>query len=786
MSALTDKSIATLELPRVLDTLAGFAVSEEAKERCLALRPAGSLAEAEERLRQTGAARAMLETRGAPSLSGIKPVAPALQRTQMGGVLNTRELLDIASVLRAARTVRSYHATGVRGTASHTSLDALFARLCGDKPLEDHITGCILSEEEIADHASSELASIRRHMRAAAAKIKDVLNRMISTHGKYLQDALITQRGGRYVIPVKAEHKGDVPGLLHDVSSSGATLFIEPMAVVQADNDLREWEAKEQKEIDRILAELSAECDESREILLEDYDALVAIDTVFARGKLASDMNASSPVLNERGSTNLIKARHPLLDRHKAVPISVWLGKGFDTLVVTGPNTGGKTVTLKTLGLLTLMAGCGLQIPAADGSEVAVTGRVYADIGDEQSIAQSLSTFSSHMTNIVAILNEAERGSLILFDELGAGTDPVEGAALAVAIIEQARRQGCRVAATTHYAELKTYAMTTPGVANACCEFDVETLRPTYRLLIGIPGRSNAFAISQRLGLPESVIEAARERVGVRDAALEDVLAQLERQRIALENDRVGTEKALADSIEEKRRTEELRQKVEREHEKAAESARAEARRILDEARKAADEVMRELSRIKQAKVAEELPELRRKLREAEDALGGGLAAPEPVSLFEKPPAPGTEVLLASTGTRATVLGLPDKNGLIPLQAGIMKVTAPLDGLHPCEKMKEKKPQAGGVTLAQAAEPAAMELDLRGQLTDDGVLMMEQFIDNAVMRKLPTVTVIHGKGTGALRTAVHALRRNKSVKGFRLGKYGEGESGVTVITIDNG
>ncbi|MDR1692160.1 MAG: endonuclease MutS2 [Oscillospiraceae bacterium] len=783
MTELTDKSIVTLELPKVLETLASFAVSDEAKERCLALRPALTLREATERLLQTGAARAMLETRGAPALSGIRPVAPALQRTQMGGVLNTRELLDIASVLRAARTARAYHSSGARGAA--TAIDTLFARLTGDKQLEDRITGCILSEEEIADHATPELASIRRHMRAAAGKIKDILNRMIATHGKYLQDALITQRAGRYVIPVKAEHRGDVPGLLHDVSSSGATLFIEPMAAVQADNDLREWEAKEKKEIERLLAELSADCDGSRDVILEDYDALVALDAVFARGRLASEQNASAPVLNDRGVTSLLKARHPLLDKHTAVPISVWLGKGFDTLVVTGPNTGGKTVTLKTLGLLTLMAACGLQIPAGDGSEVAVTGKVYADIGDEQSIAQSLSTFSSHMTNIVAILKEAEPGSLILFDELGAGTDPVEGAALAVAIIEEARRHGCRVAATTHYAELKTYAMTTEGVANACCEFDVETLRPTYRLLIGIPGRSNAFAISSRLGLSESVIEAAKERVGIRDAALEDVLAQLERQRIEMENDRASAERAKIDSEADRSRAEELRRRIEREYEKAAEKARSEARRILDEARAAADGVSRELTRIKQTQAQEELPKLRQRLREAEDALGGGLPAPpEPEVLFGAPPPPGTEVILISTGTKATVLAGADRNGLIPLQAGIMKVTVPLDGIKPLDEKKKKPKAGGGVSVSQTPEPAAIELDLRGQLTDDGVLMMEQFIDNAVMRKLSTVTVIHGKGTGAMRTAVHAaLRKNKSVKGFRLGKYGEGETGVTVVTL---
>jgi DNA mismatch repair protein MutS2 len=782
MDNLLDKSIKTLELPRVLEMLAGFAVSEEAKERCAGLRPALSHGEASGRQKRTSAAREMLEQRGAPALSGVKPVGAALSRVNLGGALNTRELLDIAATLRAARTVRAY-ASGDKGQTSPAALDHLFNSLRGNKHLEDRITGCILGEDEIADHASGELAAIRRKIRLTSSKIRDTLNKFISSHGKLLQDALITQRNGRFVIPVKAEHKHDVPGMLHDVSSSGATLFIEPAAVVQADNELRELESKERREIERILAELSAECDAGSDSISEDYNALVAIDAVFARAKLSSDMFAMPPRLNQNGVTDLRMARHPLLPKGEAVPISLWLGKSFDTLVITGPNTGGKTVALKTLGLLTLMAACGLHIPAGEGSEVAFVPAVYADIGDEQSIAQSLSTFSSHMRNIVAILDEAKPGSLTLFDELGAGTDPVEGAALAVAVIEQARAQGCRVAATTHYAELKTYAMTAEGVENASCEFDVETLRPTYRLLIGIPGRSNAFAISQRLGLPEHVIEAAKNRVGVRDAAFEDILEKLESKRIALENDHAEARKILMQSEEDRRKAGELRSRVEREFEKASDSARAEARLILNQARAAADEAAREIALAKKTASSEELAESRRRLNQAEKELGGKLEPPEPLNLFDKPPAPGTEVLLAATNTRAVVLGDPDKNGMIPLQAGIMKVSAALHDLRPCEP-KKAKTKSGSVSVDRAAEPLSLEVDLRGQPTDDGVLLMERFIDDAVMRKLETVTVIHGKGTGALRAAVHAaLKKNKSVKGFRLGKYGEGETGVTVVSL---
>jgi DNA mismatch repair protein MutS2 len=796
MSRLLQKSMTTLELPAVLEALASFAVSEEAKERCLALRPADTLEEAQIRQRQTSAARSMLEERGSPALSGIRPVAASISRAGLGGSLNTRELLDIAAVLRTARTVRSYAAgdkrqggvSAARATqAGASSLDGFFNSLTGNKQLEDHITGCIPGEDEISDHASVELASIRRKIRAAGNKIRDTLNKFISSHSKILQDALITQRGGRYVIPVKAEHKNEVPGLLHDVSASGATLFIEPSAVVSVSNELRELEGMERNEIERILFVLTVECEACGDTILSDYDTLVAIDAVFARAKLSSDMAASPPLLNT-GATELRKARHPLLPKDTAVPVSVWLGKRFDTLVITGPNTGGKTVTLKTIGLFTLMASSGLHIPADEGSETAFTNAVYADVGDEQSIAQSLSTFSSHMKNIVEILKVAGEGSLVLFDELGAGTDPVEGAALAVAIIEEARALGCRVAATTHYAELKTYAMSTPGVENASCEFDVETLRPTYRLLIGIPGRSNAFAISRRLGLPEHIIGAAKGRVGVRDAAFEEILSKLESQRTAMEQDRDAAELALRQSEADRKKAVELRLSIEKEHEKAAESARAEGRRIIDEARLAAEEAARDIARAKAFASSETLADAKRKLNEREKVMEIAPALPaEPEALFDKPPAAGTEVLLASTGIRATVIGTPDKNGIIPLQAGIMKVNAALDELRPCEAKKEKKIKSGSVSLASSTEPVNMEIDLRGQMGEEGVLLMERHIDDAVMRRLHAVTVIHGKGTGALRAAVHAaLKKNKLVKEFRLGKYGEGESGVTIVTLKTG
>ena len=783
MSTLTDKSLLTLELPRVLDRLAAHAVCEAAKEACLALRPTGFLPEARQWQEQTTAARDLIGTRGAPSFSGIRDIKPALGRVAMDGVLNTRELLDVGSVLQAARSVKAYSG----GEGKPTCLDGLFGLLSGNKYLEDRIFGCILSEEEIADGASPELSNIRRLMRAAASKVREVLQKYITSPGysKYLQDSLITQRSGRYVIPVKAECKGEIPGLVHDVSSSGATLFIEPMPVVQAGNALRELEGKEKKEIERILAELSAECGSFRDGILQDYEVLAALDAIFARGRLSYEMDAIPPLLNDKGQLNFRKARHPLLDKNTAVPISVRLGTDFDTLVITGPNTGGKTVALKTLGLLTLMASCGLHIPAGDESAAPVTDRVYADIGDEQSISQNLSTFSSHMTNIVGILAEAGAGSMVLFDELGAGTDPVEGAALATAIIENTRKKGCRVAATTHYAELKMYALTTAGVENASCEFDVETLRPTYRLLIGIPGKSNAFAISGRLGLPEAIIESAQRGIGTQNAAFEDVLAMLEKQRQALENEYVKAEKARRESEEDGQRARELRRQIEKEHEKATEKARYDARHIIEQARISADEIMTELSRMRQKGYENaEMAAVRQKLNQAEDEAGARPVVEAAEEKLTGPVKAGDDVLL-STGTPAVVLEPPDKNGNVLLQAGIMKITAHISSLRPPEKKEKKpKPAQGGVSVARSAAPLNSELDIRGQMADEITFELDMFIDGAVMNKLESVRIIHGKGTGALRTAVHALlRKNKSVKSFRLGRYGEGESGVTIAEL---
>ena len=529
MSELFDKSIRTLELPAVLHMLSEQTNSAESRERALATVPQTDVDDVKRLQDETDAARDMIGLKGSPAFSGIKPVAESLYRADHGGALNTRELLDIAGVLRCARRVRDYF----NDDGEKSAIDCLFFALRGNRFLEEKIFTSILEEDVIADNASPELADIRRHIRVAASKGRQILQKIISSqsYSKVLQEAIITQRDGRFVVPVKAEFRGSMPGLVHDVSSSGATIFVEPMGVVQANNELKELEAKEKKEIERILRALSAEAAASHRDILSDYDMLVRLDLIFARGQLSYKMNGTRPEIRRNGSVCLRRARHPLLDTGKAVPITIELGQKFDTLVITGPNTGGKTVSLKTLGLLTLMAQCGLHIPADSGSAVSVFDRVLADIGDEQSIEQSLSTFSAHMVNIVKILDEADGHSLILFDELGAGTDPIEGAALAIAIIQHVREKGGKIAATTHYAELKTFAMTTQGVENASCEFDVETLRPTYKLLIGIPGKSNAFAISQRLGLEPAVIETAKAQMDSESIRFEDVLTQLEEKR---------------------------------------------------------------------------------------------------------------------------------------------------------------------------------------------------------------------------------------------------------------
>ena len=791
MSDLFEKSMETLELPRVLELLAAQAVTQEGKERALSLRPETDPDEVRRRLQETTAAVDMMVLKGSPSFSGVKPVAGNLQRADMGGSLNTRELLDIAGVLAAARSAKDY---GESDAEKKTVIDQFFRSLHPNRFLEDKITGSIVGDGELADSASPELASIRRHMRATESKVRDILQKIISSsQAKYLQEAIITQRSGRYVVPVKSEYKNEIPGLVHDLSGSGSTFFIEPMGVVKANNELRELQAKEEKEIDRILAELSAECAAFKDDISEDYALLIRLDGIFARGRLSVNMEAMEPALS-RKSLFLKKARHPLLDKKTAVANDLSLGEGFDTLVITGPNTGGKTVTLKTIGLLTLMAQCGLHIPADHGSAVRVFDRVLADIGDEQSIAQSLSTFSSHMSNIVGMLAETDPDTLILFDELGGGTDPVEGAALAAAIIEHARSLGALVAATTHYAELKVYAMTTAGVENASCEFDVETLAPTYRLLVGIPGKSNAFAISRRLGLPQEIIQKASDRVSAENVRCEDVLTKLEAQRQEMEKEQVKAAQLRREMEEAAAKAQAYRDSLQKEKEKNEAAAKAEARAILEDARRTADQVFRELSDMrKQARKQggdiqaenQRRADLRHRLNEAEGRLGAK-AEPEAPPML-RPAQKGDTVTILKTGTQASVLSV-NKDGVLQLQAGILRITAKQEEVRVVEG--ETQAQKEAKKFIQRSEHqlrslgAKAEVDLRGMTTDEAEGVLAQFLDRAILANLTQITVIHGKGTGAVRKAVHAyLKRAKGVASFRLGRYGEGETGVTIVEL---
>ena len=794
MNTLFEKSIRTLELPVVLEMLASLAVSDAAKEKCRGLSPVCQLEEAVRLQEETQSARERLGLYGSPSFSGVKDVSRALNRADHGGVLNTRELLDVADLLTASRRVSEYDRDR---QGEKTVLDHLFSALHTNKFLEDKIRGAILDEETIADSASPELADIRRKMRLAASKGRQILQRIISSpsYAKVLQEALITQRDGRFVVPVKAECKGSIPGLVHDISSSGATLFVEPMGVVQANNELKELQAREEKEIDRILRVLSGECAAQMMNILYDYDILVHLDVIFARGQLSYRMNAAKPILARRGGIVLRRARHPLLDQAKAVPISLELGNSYDTLVITGPNTGGKTVTLKTIGLLTLMAQCGLQIPADDGCRLRVFDRVLADVGDEQSIEQSLSTFSAHMSNTVEILRQADENSLLLFDELGAGTDPVEGAALAIAIIQNGRSKGSLIAATTHYAEMKTFAMTTAGVENASCEFDVATLRPTYRLLIGIPGKSNAFAISRRLGLDEEVIAAAKAQMDSESIRFEDVLTQLEEKRQRLEKAQAEADRLWQQSQEDARKARTFREQMEKAKENARSKGENEARRIVRQAQQQVDEIFAELDELRRkmqqqadfqaindAKVS-----ARKHMNAAQEALHLREETPEPETP-SRPIAAGDRVELPGVRTAATVVQV-NGDGSLVLQAGKMKMTAKpgqvrlVEGQPPVKK-QAAAPKTGPAPSLHLERRASSELDIRGYETLEAESVVENYLDAAVMAKLETVTIIHGKGTGALRKAVHEiLRRSKAVKSFRLGRYGEGEAGVTVVEL---
>ena len=787
MSELYEKSLNKLELDKVLEQLAECAGSEIGKESCRRLRPVSDLEEVQILLDQTTAASDLCTRKGNPSFSGVTDVSAALERADRGGSLQPVELLRIAGVLRCARNIKSYCDEAEKATV----LDPLFQSLTPNKYLEDRISGAILSEEEIADSASPALADIRRHMRIQAGKIKDGLQKIISSpaYAKYLRDPIITIRGGRYVVPVKSEHKGDVPGLVHDVSATGSTYFVEPMSAVNANNALRELELKEKKEIERILAELSSEAAAHREDIDLDVKLLVQLDVIFAKAKLGYRMRAWAPLMNDKGIVELRNARHPLIDPKSVVPISLHLGRDFDSMIITGPNTGGKTVTLKTIGLLTLMAECGLHIPAGDGSKLSTFDAILADIGDEQSIAQSLSTFSSHMRTIVDVVEQCDDRTLVLFDELGAGTDPAEGAALATAIIEFCRKLGSRVVATTHYAELKLYAMRTKSVINASCEFDVETLRPTYKLLIGIPGKSNAFAISRKLGLSEVILKEADDLVDKSDKDFEDVLSQLEAQRQQMEAARHEAERLRQETEKIKRQSEEYSAQLQKEKDKAMEAARREAQMIIDEARRTANAAAEELKALRKqlqdsadaSGINQRQSEVRRSLNEAESKLRAS-------KVEEKRPEPKRGVLVGDTveilklGTKASVIAI-NKDGTYQLQAGIMKMTVKPEEVYLLENenpYKQKgRPQHSGREMKLEAHAA--EVDLRGMDTVEAVCALSLYLDSAFRANLKQVRIIHGKGTGAVRAAVHQeLRKNKHVKTFRLGVYGEGEDGVTI------
>ena len=787
-----------LELHKILELLAELTSCADSRESALAITPATELYDAQTLINQTDAAYVLLAKFGSPSFGALKNVNSSLARASAGGSLTMRELLDVGEVLRVIRSLSEWRFSQP-GAAS--VLDVYFSSLMPNKSLENRIFTSIMSEEEMADTASPELQSIRRKIKSRAQAIREKLESMVrsSHYQKFLQDAIITQRNGRFVVPVKNEYRGEVAGLVHDTSGSGATVFVEPLAVVEANNDIRVLQGKEKEEIDRILAELSAEVGDYAETVKNNYECLTELDLIFAKAQLAYKMKASVPILNTQGITVLHRARHPLLDPKKVVPTDISLGVDFDTLVITGPNTGGKTVSIKTLGLLTLMAACGLLIPAGDESRVCIYKDVFADIGDEQSIEQSLSTFSSHMVNIVDILSRCGERSLVLIDELGAGTDPVEGAALATAILERLFISGAKTAATTHYAELKSYALQTPRVENACCEFDVKTLRPTYRLLIGVPGRSNAFAISERLGMDKDLIERAKELVSAESTRFEDVVDKLENTRLGmeseqrkLENERRELAQKLADADKKLKDADSV---MERELDKA----RGEAMRMSENAKRQAGALMLEVEKLrKEIRDTKDPAEMARKAKSAmKKGLGELDRATNPVtsSVYDdedytlpRPLKVGDTVFITEIGKEGTVDSLPDKKGKVGVSAGIMRMRVDIGKLRLVEKKKQPKPTAS-VSRAKGVESsltasAENRCDLRGMTVDEALFTLDAFIDQMLLRNIGEFTVIHGKGTGALRSAVQKHLKNcKFVKTFRLGVYGEGENGVTIVTL---
>lgn len=786
---ISSRTLEVLEFSKIKAMLAERAPTAGGAEAALALLPTDDYEMVVRRQTRTTDAKKLCDVKGAPPFCGVKDIYDSVGRAQKSAVLSPSELIEIGRVLSASRQLTDY----ISDKTFSTSLDDVFARLAPNRFLENKIGTAILSEDLIADEASRELADIRRKIRAAHNRIKEALSRFVSGAGsKYLQENIVTERNGRYVVPVKAEYRGEVKGLVHDTSASGATVFVEPAAVLEANNELRLLQSKEQKEIERILSDLSADVASFGSSLLQDYQTITELSLVFACASLSYEMHAAPPKLTKDRSVTLVRARHPLIDRDKVVPIDVDLS-GFDTLVITGPNTGGKTVTLKTIGLLVLMAQSGLHIPADDSSVCGVFDTVQADIGDEQSIEQSLSTFSAHMVNIVSILREAGERSLVLFDELGAGTDPVEGAALATAILERVREQGALTAATTHYAELKAYAIETPGVVNASCEFDLETLRPTYRLIMGTPGKSNAFAIAKKLGLADAVIDRASSLVSGDSKRFENVIEKLEENRIAAEKAKNALEEERAAFRRYREENEKKLTAFLAAAEKDAEDARKKTRQTLDSARASAEFVFEEIEKLRK-KSAEKITaeELARKKREIREAIARGEADASALAdetddgyVLPRPLKKGDDVKMRNIGKRGILLEDPDKRGDVRIQCGAVVTKTNVSNLRLLEKEenKEKKSPVNTHRIS-AGGGFSPELDLRGQMTDDAWRMTDKYIDDAIMAGIRSVRIIHGKGTGALRNYLWSwFRSDKRIESFRLGAFGEGDSGVTVLEL---
>ena len=786
---MNEKVFHTLEYHKIIDMLSECATSALGRELCRNLKPSVNLEEIESAQQQTADALTRIYQKGSLSFSGTHNVGASLKRLEMGGVLSIEELLKIASLLEVAKRAKAY-SRSEREESKADSLEELFSRLEPLTPLLEEIRRCILSEDEIADDASPALKHIRRSMKNTNERIRSQMNELLNSSRSHLQDAVITMRDGRYCLPVKAESKGQVPGMIHDQASTGSTFFIEPMAIVKLNNDLKELYLKEREEIEIILASLSSLAGEYVPSIKEDFEILTELDFIFAKGSLAKKYNGTSPIFNNERRINIRKGRHPLLDHRKVVPIDIHLGDDFDLLIVTGPNTGGKTVSLKTVGLFTLMGQAGLHIPANDRSELSVFEEVFADIGDEQSIEQNLSTFSSHMTNITSILKHVNENSLVLFDELCAGTDPVEGAALAASILSRLHDYGIRTMATTHYSELKVFALSTPGVENACCEFSVETLSPTYHLLIGIPGKSNAFAISGKLGLPGDIIENARNRMTEQEENFEDLISDLETKRTAIEKERLETEQYKKEIESLKRRLEEKQERLDAQRDKIIRQANEDAHAILREAKEVADQTIKNFHKYGQANAsAKEMEQERSKLRGKMNDLEKNMSLKQKETSNHKVPKTlriGDSVKVLSMNLKGTVHTLPNDKGDLYVQMGILRSLVNIKDLvlledTPALGNKKKSTGAGKLKMSKSAS-VSTEINLIGKTTDEAVSLLDKYLDDAYLAHMPSVRVVHGKGTGALRKAVHShLKRLKYVKSFRLGEFGEGDSGVTIV-----